>query len=190
MGTTAVGLCWRVITFLLLAACVPPRGTDRTAPPSSTADAPDPYALPANAPPVTPERRAECAAAVDTLARGAERPTDQRVDLPPDFNTWQNDSLLVRAVAEPARSLTLGFKDPEDPHVWETGVLPATRAESIRRGMQVICEWGGEIYHVYRPKGPISMIAVRLENAHLAPFVRDLPMVDYVEPGAVVPIID
>lgn len=87
--------------------------------------------------------------------------------------------------------MVLGFKDPEDPHVWETGVLPATRAGSVRSGMQVICEWGGEIYHVYRPaNGWISLIAVRLADPQLAPLIRDLPVVDYVEPDVVVPIID
>ncbi len=106
------------------------------------------------------------------------------------MSPWKSDSLLVRSATQEARSLILGFKDPEDPHSWETGMLPATRAESILAGMRQICELGGEIYWVFRRYGSVSTVAVRLEDPRLAPLIRDLSVVDYIQVSQVVPIID
>jgi hypothetical protein len=126
---------------------------------------------------------------VDTLARWVKDLEERKVDRR-DVSKWKSDSLLVRSAAHEARSLILGFKDPEDPHSWETGMLPATRAESILAGMRQICELGGEIYWVFRRYGSISTVAVRLKDPRLAPLIRDLSVVDYIHVSQVVPIID
>ncbi len=106
------------------------------------------------------------------------------MDLPPAPRPWDtDDSALVRALVEAGGYAVVGFKAPASSRAVEaSGFRAAVAAGEIQAAMAVLQGRGVEILSLYNS---IGAALVRLNPAE-APPIRQLPVVDYLEPRGTV----
>lgn len=105
------------------------------------------------------------------------------MDLPPEPRPWDtSDAALVTAVAAGDGNVTVALKAPESPRVLDaegaTGLRHAVSEADVVEGMLALEAMGVEFVYYF---DTIGAVWLRIDP-DLAPSIRALPRVDYVEP--------